>query len=167
MGKEGFNKFIVLGAQQDSAGVTQQFIPMPINSLGELIVSPGAYVDIAVLASAARTVETNSATISARNHRGILIFVDITAQTDDLTQLSINIIAIGPTTATESFYLGAQLFNTGAGTQIMLSTYPGHEVALEPGVISFGRTLPNDFQIQISPSDANSVTYSVNATLIP
>lgn len=117
-----------------------------------------------LLASAARTVSTSSPTQTNYNARGALITIDVTAGTG----ISLTPSIIGYTTS-------GQWASLAAGTVITTATYWHYLIYPGTGAVNVNGSnfdkvspfpLPRTWLVYLQHNNANSVTYSVTASLI-
>lgn len=115
-----------------------------------------------LLASAARTIQTDTATQTNHNARGAIFGLNITVSSGT-GGLVLNVQAMDP--ASGNFYTiaaaGAALTTNG---QRAYGLYPG----IGPVVLtqSFNSVLPRTYRIRIAVGDASSYTYSLGQQLI-
>jgi hypothetical protein len=117
---------------------------------------------LTVLASGARTASVNSDTFgNAAGHRGVVIVIDATAfaATPSVVFTIQGYSALGD----DYFTILASAAITGTGTTI-LRVYPGLTAA---GNLVANDVLPPNWRVSVVAGDADSLTYSVNALLIP
>lgn len=120
------------------------------------------------LAFAARTAEANSGNITNYNHRGIIVYLDVTVASGT-GGLQIKIESIDPTTNNRH-----QLNVTPTAiTAVARHSYelsPGGSTAAPGGTGNLTQrtagSLPRTFRITVSVGDASSYTYSVGYHLI-
>jgi hypothetical protein len=116
---------------------------------------------LVLLASAARTATVASSDVGNRGHRGVHVVIDVTAATADP---SVVFTLQGYSPAGNDYYtILASAAITGTGTTV-LRVYPGLTAA--------NNTIANDvmpavWRVNAVHADADSITYSVAASLIP
>lgn len=117
---------------------------------------------LTVLASAARTASVNSDTFTnAYGHRGVEIVIDATAAA---ATPSVVFTIQGYSSLGDDYYtILASAAITGTGTTI-LRVYPGLTAATN---VTANDVLPAQWRVSVAAGDADSLTYSVNALLIP
>ena len=116
-------------------------------------------LDATILASAARTVETNSTDQTNYNARGVHVVIDITAGTGG----TVTPVIEGKDALSGKYYeilRGAGL--TAAGTTV-LKVYPGITAAANASVSDI---LPRAWRVQVEVADTTSYTYSIGASVI-
>lgn len=113
-----------------------------------------------LLASAARTTAATADLVNY-NHRGILLVIDVTARAV-ATTLTPKLTLKTPVANTYDidFWTVAAAIDTANGTYAYLF-YPAETPAAITFTEEINVTLPRDFRLTVTPSDANSVTYSV------
>ncbi len=117
---------------------------------------------ITVLASAARTATTNSATFAnQQGHRGLHLIIDVTAAADTP---SVVFTLQGHSPLGDDYYtILASAAVTGAGTSV-LRVYPGLAAATN---VAVSDCLPGSWRVAAVHADSDSITYSVAAVLLP
>lgn len=122
-------------------------------------------IEAEALASAARTAAINSADIINYNHKGIIVYLDITvdAVTADLT---LSIEAKDPSSGKyiKIFTASAAASAVGMFTYVL---YPGSVTADDEVTEVHLLPLPRTFRISIAVADADEATYSVGYALLP
>lgn len=116
--------------------------------------------DLTILASAARTATVDSADQTNVNGRGLHVFVDVTAVTATPT---ITVKIQGKDAVSGTYYdllEGTAL--TAVATQT-LKVYPGLTAVLNEDENDI---LPRTWRIRVEHTDADSITYSVGASVI-
>jgi len=116
--------------------------------------------DITVLASAARTTLQTGSDITNTNHRGIVVVLDVTL---DPAAASITVTIQGKDTESSSYYTllaGAAVAATGTTAY---TVYPGC-IAVANSVANL--PVPRIFRVNVAVADADSMTYSIGASLI-
>ena len=126
---------------------------------GELLVKPRPNVDITGLASAARTATTNSGDLINYDGRGLFVVVDVTnAGTGSIT-LTIQ----GKDAVSGQYYtllVGAAI--TTVSTNVY-RVYPGLTASANSVASDI---LPRTYRLLVTHNNANSITYSVGASVI-
>lgn len=121
--------------------------------------------EITLLASAARTVQTDSADFTNFNGKGILITLDFSIEADTVT-LTPAIVVVDNVTGSEEF----EIWSAAAGVTAIGNTsyllYPGVLDADFDGTEAVSIALPRTFFLRMKVGDGSSATYSVGATLI-
>lgn len=121
-------------------------------------------LDLTLLASAARTVTTDSADQTNRNGRGVLVTVDVTAIT--LTPvLTPNIQCKDVLSGKYENLLTASVTITATGTHTYM-VYPGVGAASGDVTQVAGFPLCRTWRVSITHGDTDSATYSVGASLV-
>ena len=120
--------------------------------------------DITLLASAARTANTDSSDITNHNAKGIMIILDITVDAVSVG-LTPSILMKDPISGKDVTIWTAAAASTGVGTDIFL-LYPGVLNADMDGGEAVSIALPRTFVLRITTADADEATYSVGASLI-
>lgn len=117
---------------------------------------------VTVFASAARTATVASSTYAnQQGHRGIQVVIDVTASADTP---SVVFTVQGFSPLGEDYYtILASAAITGAGTTV-LRVYPGLTAANN---VVANDVLPAQWRVNAVHADADSITYSVNAILLP
>lgn len=115
-----------------------------------------------LLASAARTVTTNSALQVNYNGQGVTLLLNVTAKaaatTLNVKLQALNAITGSYTTLSESGALAA-----AAGTTHAIIFHPDVlDADYDAAHVAKAVALPRSWRIEVTPSDANSVTYSVD-----
>lgn len=114
-----------------------------------------------VLASAARTASVDSETFSNTEYRGLHLVIDATASA---ATPSVVFTIQGYSTLGNDYYtILASAAITGAGTTV-LRVYPGLTAANN---VVANDVLPGSWRVSVAAGDADSLTYSVNAWLLP
>lgn len=129
------------------------------NSSGVAI--PSIPVEYTVLASAARTTLQSVTITNSAGYRGVIIVIDATASADTP---SVTPTIEGVSTLGSDDYVmltGAAI--TGASTTV-LRVYPG---AVAVANLAADNWLPASWKFKMAVADADSITYSVNAILLP
>ena len=121
--------------------------------------------DITLLASSARTVQTDSSDTTNFNGRGILITLDFSIEADTVT-LTPSIVAVDPVTGTEEF----EIWSAAAGVTAIGNTsyllYPGVLAADFDGTEAVSIALPRTWFLRMKVGDGSSATYSVGGSVI-
>ena len=117
---------------------------------------------VTVFASAARTATTNSDTYqNAVGHRGLHLVIDATASA---ATPSVVFTIQGYSPLGDDYYtILASAAVTGAGTTV-LRVYPGLTAAANTVA---NDVLPSLWRVNATAADADSLTYSVSASLLP
>lgn len=116
----------------------------------------------AILASAARTAQATSAAQSSPSHKGVMLFVDVTASTNTKT-LGMKLQAKDPISANwvDIFDFGTVVTSTGAATTVACYLYPAADDTDWAGVKALKGSIPLTWRAIVTPNDATSWTYSV------
>jgi hypothetical protein len=118
--------------------------------------------ELTILASAARTATANGADQdNIAGHRGVVVFIDCTASAD--TPSVVFTVQGKEPNGTAYYTLLASAAVTGASDTV-LTVYPGC-VAVANSVANL--PLPRVWRVIATHADADSITYSVTACLIP
>jgi hypothetical protein len=116
---------------------------------------------VALMASAARTATNNSGDQQNVAHRGIRLVIDVTAATDTP---SVVFTLQGRDPVSGQYYtLLASAAITGTGTTVLL-IYPGATAAAN---LVANLPLPKTWRLLATHADADSITYSAAAELLP
>jgi hypothetical protein len=124
-----------------------------------------------LLASAARTVQTTTALQTNYNARGVVLGVRVSAKAA-ATTLTIDGSSNDPISGTASFFFTHSGFAAAANSTLYLVVYPGvinadlTTTGFQTTNKGFSIPLPRTWAVTVSPSDANSVTYSLSYSLI-
>jgi hypothetical protein len=114
-----------------------------------------------VLTSAARTASVDSATFDNDGHRGVHVVIDATASA---ATPSVVFTIQGYSPLGNDYYtILASAAITGTGTTV-LRVYPGLTAANN---LVANDVLPGQWRVSVAAGDADSLTYSVNAWLLP
>lgn len=114
-----------------------------------------------VLASAARTASVDSATFANSGYRGLHLIIDATAAA---ATPSVVFTIQGYSPLGDDYYtILASAAITGAGTTV-LRVYPGLTAAANAVA---NDVLPHLWRVSVAAGDADSLTYSVSAILLP
>lgn len=114
-----------------------------------------------VFASAARTATVASSVFANQGYRGMHLVIDVSAATDTP---SVVFTIQGQSPLGDDFYtILASAAITGTGTTV-LRVYPGLTAAANTIA---NDVLPHLWRVNAVHADADSITYSVAATLIP
>lgn len=117
--------------------------------------------DITLLASAARTASVNTADQINRGHRGLHLVIDATASA---ATPSVTFTIQGKDATSGQYYtILASAAVTGTGTTV-LRVFDG---ATASANVTANDVLPATWRLSVSAADADSLTYSVGASLIP
>lgn len=116
--------------------------------------------EVTLLASAARTASVNTEDQSNQRHRGVVVSIDATA----FSATPSVVFTIQGKDANGKYYtLLASAAVTGTGTT-QLTVYPGATAAAN---VAANGILPRNWRVSVAAGDADSLTYSVAATLLP
>ena len=115
--------------------------------------------DITLLASAARTASINSSDITNVNHRGVTVVIEATAAT--LTPSVVFTIQGKDAVSGVYYTLLASAAVTGISTTV-LRVFPGATAAA--GTVANDQ-LPRVWRISAVAADADSITYSIGASM--
>jgi hypothetical protein len=114
--------------------------------------------DVSILASAARTAALNSAIQTNYNNGGVIIVITVSAKAA-ATTLDVHLRANGVSTP---MTVGiATAIPAAVGTAYGIMVHPG--MVNPAGVYMINGIVPRNWHLTIFPSDANSVTYQVDA----
>lgn len=127
-----------------------------------------------VLASAARTSSTSSPNLSSRGSRGALFLMNITVAPATGGDLTFNLYARAASNSNMRLFSRTVTQSTGA-TAWYFFYYPGNRMASDGTAVTEltrlvwlnGPALPPRFYVNVTHSDSESWTYSVEATLVP
>lgn len=122
---------------------------------------PPAAVEYTILASAARTTLQSVTVTNSQGYRGVIIIIDTTV---DPSTASITPTIAGVSTLGSDDYTmltGAAIADVGV---IVLQVYPGAVAAANTIAQNW---LPPTWKFKMAVADAESITYSVNAILLP
>jgi len=122
--------------------------------------------EIMVLQSAARTAPTNSAEIlNLMGARGILLYLDVSAvvSTPNLSAVSLQ-VPVGASWQTVYTFGSLTCATTGMRT---FCIHPGAASAASWTAAPLQGPLPRRFRIVVTHDDADSITYSLRADLVP
>lgn len=112
-----------------------------------------------LLASAARTTDTTTAEQDNTEHRGVVVFLDVTSITDTPT---ITATIQGYDAVSDTWYdILAGSGVSAVGTQ-RLVVYPG---VAETANESASDVLPETWRVEVVHTDADSITYSLGASM--
>ena len=121
----------------------------------------GSSQPLEVFASAARTAAHNSADFASRNCRGLHLIIDATAA---VASPGVTFTIQGKDPVSGVYYtLLTSAAITGTGTTV-LRVYPGCVAAANTIA---NDALPGTWRVAVTVADADSLTYSVGAWLIP
>lgn len=123
---------------------------------------PASKRDLTILASAARTAQTDSADFVSDHARGVVLFLNVTAASGT-GGLTVNIQMKDPVTGNYSSYYAAAAAVTSTG-QRTYHIYPG---ASGGGTESKGGLLPHTWRVRVTVGDSSSYSYSIGACTIP
>lgn len=114
-----------------------------------------------IFASAARTATVASADITNRGGRGAVIVIDVTAAADTP---SVVFTVQGKDDLSGKYYtMLASAAITATGTTV-LRIFPGMTAAAN---VAANDVLPRTWRVNAVHADADSITYSVGASIIP
>lgn len=118
-------------------------------------------VELTVLASAARVATVNSADLKNYNCRGVIVVIDATAEVDTASVVA---KIQGKDPASGQYYTILESAAIDAvGTRVLV-VYPGVTVAAN---LAASHPLPETWRVRLEHADADALTYSVGACLIP
>lgn len=119
--------------------------------------------NVQLLPSAARTTQTTTATQTNAGHRGIILYMNVTAAsgTGGLTPSLLFVDSLSG--ATVQATLGTAKTATGC---FAYTIYPASGLAANNGA-AVASPLPSQWQIKIGVGDSSSYTYSLSADLLP
>lgn len=150
MSGEGVQKVMALGVEVDSSGNSLQFAPLIV----------GSTVDYTILESAARTASVDSADFVNVAGKGGHFIVDITSIT--LTpQITVSIQGKDPVSSEYYDILVSNPLSV-VGT-FKLTVFPG---ILDVAALKVADIIPRVFRVSVSNVDADSITYSIGASLV-
>ncbi len=115
--------------------------------------------NVTLLASAARTANTNSADQDNTRYRGVVVSIDATASS---ATPSVVFTLQGKDANGKYYTLLASVAVTGTGTT-QLTVYPGVTASAN---VSASTVLPRTWRVLATAGDSDSLTYSVAATLL-
>lgn len=125
--------------------------------------------ELTLLASAARTATTVTPDQTLQdetiNVRGILVIVDVTAIAAT-PAITLSLQGKDPVSGTYINLLTAAAALTAVGTAVYL-LYPGAGAAGAGVAQVAGFPLPSTWRVSVAHGDADSITYSVGALLLP
>lgn len=125
-------------------------------------------LDGVLLASAARTATTSSPNQTNHNSRGVVLFLDVTANPGGAETLSVDIEYINPVTGTAA--LSTVKLDVPAATNgiFTLQVYPGTMDTPENPTnnTTYSMMLPRTWRATVTPSASGSWTYSLGYSLI-
>lgn len=128
---------------------------VPVDTAGSSIVNK----DVALLASAARTATVNTTDQTNLAHRGAVVTIDCTASA---ATPSVVFTIQGKDAAGTYYTILASAAVTGTSTTV-LKVYPGLVAAANSAA---DHPLPLTWRVNCVHADADSITYSVSASLI-
>jgi hypothetical protein len=117
--------------------------------------------NVALLASASRTVTTPSPTQLNDSRRGCHVTVDITVNTGGLGSITATIEGQDPASG-KWYTILASAVLTAVGT-VVLRVYPGLVVAAN---LAANDILPRTWRVNVVANNANPVTYSVGSSAV-
>ena len=144
--------------------------PLRVDAYGALYVTqvnatglavPASATEFTILASAARTTLQSVTVTNTAGYRGVIIIIDTTV---DPAAASITPSITGVSTLGSDDYVmltGAAIADVGV---IVLRVYPG---AVAAANVAADNWLPPTWKFKMAVADAASITYSVNAILLP
>lgn len=150
------------GVQGGAGAVTAntQRIVAASDDPGVAAVSVLPNADVTLLASAARTANANSADQTNGGHKGLHVVIDVTAIADSP---SVVFTIEGKDAVSGKYYtLLASAAITGVGTTV-LRVFPGLAAAANAAA---NDVLPRTWRVTTTHDDADSITYSVGASVI-
>lgn len=170
---------VVINAVRDGTagvdGVTQVTFPIDFNDVNTssrpYVVAPFRFngtswdrlrgnVDATILASAARTASVDSADQTNYNGKGLHLVIDVTAIT---ATPSITVTIQGKDPLSGKYYtILAAAAITGVST-VILKVYPALTAAAN---LTASDILPRTWRVSVVNADADSITYSIGASLI-
>lgn len=125
--------------------------------------------ELTILSSAARTAKPTIADQNlyenTANIRGVMVIVDVTAVADT-PSITPSIQGKDPVSGKYFSLLTASAALTGMGTSVYV-IYPGVGTASAGITQVAGFILPSTWRVNIPHDDADSITYSVGAILLP
>lgn len=114
-----------------------------------------------LLPSAARTATTNSGDLKNHQHRGVVVVVNVTAAS---ATPSVVFTIQGKCPLSGAYFtILASAAVTGTGTTV-LRAYPGLAASAN---VTANDVLPEHWRLLATHADADEITYSVSAQLIP
>lgn len=114
-----------------------------------------------VFASAPRTASADSLTFGNRGHRGVIVVIDVTAIA---ATPSVVFTIQGYSALGDDYYtILASAAITATGTTV-LRVFPASTVTAN---LAANDQLPPQWRVSAANGDADSITYSVNALLLP
>lgn len=123
---------------------------------------PATPVESTIYASAARTATPTATTqTNSAGYRGVIVVIDCTASAD--TPSVVFTIQGYSTLGNDWYTILASAAVTGASTTI-LRAFPGSAVTAN---LAANDWLPLSWRVDATHADADSITYSVNAILLP
>jgi len=114
-----------------------------------------------VLASAARTATVNSETFANYGHRGLVVVIDATAIT---STPSVVVTIQGYSALGDDYYTILASAAVATAVVTVLRVFPGSAVTTN---LAANDQLPPLWRINAVHGNANSITYSINALLLP
>jgi hypothetical protein len=122
--------------------------------------------EMMVLESAARTATTNSAEIvNLVGARGILLYLDVTAKAASPNISAVSIAV--PVGATWKVVYTWGSLSIADVSQSTFCVYPGAASAASWTAAPLQGPLPRRFRVTVTHDDADSITYSLRADLVP
>lgn len=113
-----------------------------------------------LLASAARTADTNTADQTNLYHKGVIVTIDVTL---DPSTASV-VYTIQGKDAAGTYYTILQSASIADVGTTVLKVYPGLVAVAN---LAVSHPLPGTWRVNCNHTDAESITYSVSAELIP
>jgi hypothetical protein len=120
------------------------------------------------LASATRTVTTQSATIESRGARGIIAWINVSSASGT-GGLNLALRGVDPVIGGNSLLMQQSASMTTTGLRAF-SVHPGNGAAVGTSWANMsvaGAPLPSKFVLSVTHADASNYTYSVTYELIP
>lgn len=135
-------------------------VDLLMDAAGRAHVLDGALQEFAVLASAERTATTNSADFTNPGAKGVILTVDVTAETDT-PEITLSVTYKVPTLGAYETLFTAALAIDAVGTHTYI-VYPGPLTASDDVVEVQDLPIPRTWRVTITHADADAMTYSVN-----
>jgi hypothetical protein len=147
-------------ADGTSTPTTTMVGAVPLLYNGSTVDRARSNAPVTVLASAARTATNNSADFTNYNGRGLHVVIDATAAS---ATPSVVATIQGKDELSGKYYtILASAAITGISTTI-LKVYPGITAAAN---LSVSDILPRTWRVSVAHGDADSITYSIGASVI-
>lgn len=122
-----------------------------------------------LLSSAARTATTDGpqVSISGKRYRGIIVYLDVTANPGGAETLSPQVQALDPASAKFLNVTAYPVTAAAANASYIYELYPGavETVALANHEV-MGGSLPQTFRVKVTHSSTGSWTYTLGAHLV-